>query len=135
MNYRLIALLLLLNVSSAFSGDQTSVSEPIFPQQMSAQELLYKCNASAMTSMGRGSGQYCTGFISGVEEATRFVQAGSDKKVCMPSNVSSRKLKDVYTRYALKNKQLLNKPAAEIVLLALRSAYPCTGDANIGSSG
>jgi len=134
MSYRLITLLLLLNISSAFSNDQASVSETIFPQQMSAQELLYKCNASAMTSMGRGSGQYCTGFISGVEEAARFVQTGGDQKVCMPSNVSSRKLKDVYTRYALQNKQLLNKPAAEVVLLALRTAYPCKSDANIGSS-
>ena len=135
MNYRPIALLLLLYVSSAFSNDQTSETETVFPQKMSAQELLYKCNASAMTSMGRGRGKYCTGFISGVEEAARFVQSGDKQKVCMPANVSSRKLKDVYTRYALQNKQLLNKPAAEIVLLALRSAYPCTGDANTGNSG
>ena len=134
MNYKLIALLLLLNVSNAFSNDHTSISETIFPQQMSAQELLFKCNASAITSMGHGRGQYCTGFISGVEEAARFVQVGGDKNICMPPNVSSRNMKDVYTRYALRNKQIMNKPAAEIVLLALRSAYPCTGDPNIGSS-
>jgi len=134
MNSRLITLLLLLNVSSAFSNDHTPASETILPQQMSAQELLYKCNASTMTSKGRGSGQYCTGFISGVEEATRFVQTGNGKNVCMPPNVSSRSMKVVYTRYALQNRQILNKPAAQIVLLALRSAYPCAGDANTGSS-
>ena len=128
MSYRLIALLLLLNVSSAFSNDQTSASETIFPQKMSAQELLFKCNASAMTNMGRKRGEYCTGFISGVEEAARFLQIGGDQKVCIPQNVSSRNLKDVYTRYALRNKQHMNKPAAEVVLLALRSAYPCAGD-------
>ena len=125
MNYRLIALLFLLYASSVFANDQDAASEMIFPQQMTAKELHYFCGSSTLTSKGRERGQYCTGFISGVEEATRFLRATAEQSVCMPPDVSSRALKEMYIRYALRNQQLMNKPAAEIVLLALHSAFPC----------
>ena len=130
MKYRaFIPLLLLLGSSAAYSADQSPVSDTLLPQRLTAQEMLYACNSSALTSSGRERRQYCAGFISGVEEGIRLLFASGDitaeQKICMPSDVTTRDLRMLYTRYAATHEQILEKPAAMMALQALRMAYPC----------
>jgi hypothetical protein len=129
MSLKIVFALLALAFFSgnALSENVADESEAVFPQRLNAQELLYTCNASAITSKGRERRRYCEGFISGVEEASRLIQADRTvgQKICMPSATSSRELRAVYTRYATKNTQLLAEPAAQVALGALQLAYPC----------
>ena len=131
MKYR--ALLLLLTISAATgapAAEQPAAAETVFPQQLSAQDLLYRCNASALTGVGRERRRYCAGFISGIEEAARLLQGGSDavgRDICMPAGTSAGQLAGAYSRFAGQNPTLLEMPAAEIALRALRRAFPCTG--------
>ncbi|TNF91911.1 MAG: hypothetical protein EP297_14675 [Gammaproteobacteria bacterium] len=130
MNARLnVLLILLIGFTSALSANQESATEVVFPQRLSAQDMLYACNASALSNTGRERQRYCAGFISGVEEAARLLQAdgagSADQKICMPSNVTSRDLRAVYSKYASQYGQALDKPAVEVALQALRGAYPC----------
>ena len=131
MKLRLFLLLLLpLCTTIVIAQPQSQSNDTVFPQRLSAQDLLYTCNASALTARGRERRRYCAGFISGIEELARLLGAGKEyggyQGLCMPANTSSRHLAKVYTRYAEQNKPMLEKPAAEIVLRALASAFPCT---------
>lgn len=103
--------------------------EVVFPQQLNARDLLYACNASAITAVGRERRRYCAGFISGVEEAARLLpnrlgDSGSSS-ICLPANVSSRQLADMYSRYAAQHESILEQPAAQVALDALAGAFPC----------
>ena len=101
MKHRLppLPLLLLFYTPGALAEEPTPGDEPVFPQRLSARDLLYACNASALTGVGRERRRYCAGFISGVEEAARLLRAGSGQgayqRSCMPADVSSRRLADI----------------------------------------
>ena len=47
-------------------------TQPIFPQQLTASDLLTYCSSSSLTDLGRKRQRYCWGFISGVEETIRL---------------------------------------------------------------
>ena len=127
-----LMLLALLAPALAPAEQQPADEEIVFPQRLSARELLYACNSSAITQVGRERRRYCAGFISGAEEAARLLQAGrrdaGGAGICLPVDMSSRRLADVYTRHAARHESMLAKPAAELVLDALTSAFPCPGD-------
>ena len=97
------------------------------PQQMSADDLLTACASSSLTELGRRRREYCFGFVSGVEEGVRILQAQENiqASICAPSDVSAQALADVYTRYAARRRQQLDRPAAAVVLEALSQAFPC----------
>jgi hypothetical protein len=133
MKCRLSLLLLALLAPSVAPGEQQPADpDVVFPQRLSARELLYACNSSTITQVGRERRRYCAGFISGVEEAARLLQAerggAGSASICLPLDVSSRRLADIYTRYAGQHESMLEKPAAELALHALTSAFPCEGD-------
>ncbi len=131
MNARSMLLPLLLLAPALAVGEPQQPGDPevIFPQRFSARELLYACNSSAITQVGRERRRYCAGFISGVEEAARLLQVGQAAdgtgRICLPIDVSSRRLADVYTRYAAQHDAVLEQPAAQVTLDALASAFPC----------
>ena len=128
MKRRLSLVLLCLLAPAVARGEEPPAdAEVVFPQRFSARELLYACNSSAITRVGRERRRYCAGFISGVEEAARLLQAGR-ASICLPLDVSSRRLADIYTRYAGQHESMLEQPAVELALDALRSAFPCAGD-------
>jgi hypothetical protein len=131
MKYRLLLIFLLLPGPALGAGQQLVDPEAVFPQRLSARDLLYACNASAITQVGRERRRYCAGFISGVEEAARLfpnsLGDGGSSTICLPADVSSRQLADLYTRYAGQHKSLLEQPAAQVAVDALASAYPCPG--------
>ena len=127
-----LLLLLLLGPAVAFGEQQQDDSDVVFPQRLNARDLLYACNSSAITHVGRERRRYCAGFISGVEEAARLLQArhgdGGRARICLPLDVSSRRLADIYTRYAARHESILEQPAAEVAFEALASAFPCEGN-------
>jgi hypothetical protein len=101
--------------------------EPQFPQQQSAGDLLQACASSRLSNVGRERRRYCAGFVSGVEEAIRLLEHTdrSEFRLCTPANVSASALADVYVKYGARHQGELADPAAEVVLHALREAYPC----------
>lgn len=111
------------------AGEKDDGTEKYFPQKLTAQELLYYCAASALSSSGRNRQYYCSGFVSGVEESVRLLHAkgrdGNEKAICVPEGKPARHFRDVYIKYATKKTTDLEKPAAMVVLGALESAYPC----------
>jgi hypothetical protein len=121
--------LLLGGAAVVFAEQQPIDPDVVFPQRLSARDLLYACNSSAITHVGRERRRYCAGFISGVEEAARLLQArhgtGGGARICLPVDVSSRRLADLYSKYAAQNESLLERPAAELALDALANAFPC----------
>ena len=129
MKYRLLlAILMMTGTAAAQVGEPAAENDAVFPQQLSARDLLYRCNASNLTGAGRERRSYCAGFISGVEEAVRLQQTAhgsSGLQVCMPTGITSRQLADVYSRFAGQNPAFTGKPAAEAVLGALQNAFPC----------
>lgn len=124
-----IAIFFFLAWGSALANDEANTSQPIFPQQLTARDLMTHCASSSLTELGRTRQRYCWGFISGVEETVRLPQTAASqpgaKKICVPKGVSSRNLAKVYTKYAGRKESDLERPAAQVVVAALANAYPC----------
>lgn len=133
MNHRaLLALLLLYTASGLQAEEPPTATETVFPEQLGAQDLLSRCNASALTGLGRERRRYCAGFLSGIEEAVHLLQAAGDaasRAVCMPAGTSDSQLAGIYSRFAGQNPSLMELPAAEVALRALQNTFPCPGAA------
>ena len=114
---------------TAIGKDDTDATQPIFPQQLTAHDLLTYCSSSSMTAVGRQRQRYCWGFISGVEEAIRLTLHVSGQpialKICVPKGISSQNMARAYIRYAGRRGANLARPAAQIVIEALSSSYSC----------
>lgn len=116
---------MLIFVNNTFAKEE-SPSKSFFPQQMTAKELLVTCSSSYMTRSGRERKKYCSGFISGVEEATRLHnKQASSPQICLPKGKTSSQYTDIYMNYASRKTTDLSKPAALIVIEALQWAFPC----------
>ena len=123
-----IGILFFLAWSSALAIDETETNQPIFPQRLTAHNLLTYCASSSLTELGRTRQRYCLGFISGVEETVRLPLLSSQpfaQNICVPKGVSSRNLARAYTKYAGRKDSNLERPAAKVVVEALANAYPC----------
>ncbi len=99
-----------------------------FPQQLTASRLLYYCAGSSLTGSGRERVKTCAGFISGVEEGVRLLEARQQLKepsgICVPKGISASRFAKTYRKYAVKRTDD-DSPAAAVVLDVLRQAYPC----------
>ena len=114
---------------SAIGKSDTDTAQPIFPQQLTARDLLTYCASSSLTDLGRTRQRYCWGFISGVEETIRLPLHTSGQpvslKICVPKGESSRNLAKAYILYAGHRDTNVMRPAAQVVVEALSNAYPC----------
>jgi hypothetical protein len=126
---RVLVFVVLLAPVLSVAQESPVAPEELYPQQMSAEELLVACNSGSLTNVGRQRRKYCAGFISGVEEALRILrtQHQLEASVCPPKNVTARALADAYRHYAAQHREQLDRPAAEEVLEALAHAFPCPG--------
>ena len=110
---------------SASSAD----TESVFPQRISAQNLLTMCASSALTRKGQARRRYCDGFVSGVEEGMRLFQLGnpveSATRVCVPEGSSARVLSEAFIKHASAKGVDLGQPAAAVVLAALQKQFAC----------
>jgi hypothetical protein len=121
------ASLFLLASASNIAAQEEGV-EPQFPQQQSAGDLLRACASSRLTSTGRERRRYCAGFVSGVEEAVRILGSGEQKGICTPPDVTASALAEAFVNYGATHEGELRDPAAAIVLHALATGYPCSGE-------
>lgn len=78
-----ICILFFLAWGSAIGKDNTDTNQPIFPQQLTARDLLTYCSSSSLTDLGRMRQRYCWGFISGVEETIRLPLHPSSQAVAL----------------------------------------------------
>lgn len=111
--------------NSASSQD----AQPLFPQQMSASELLILCASSSLTAKGRLRRRYCDGFVSGVEEGLRayWLQFPSpmSKTLCVPEGTNSRSMSEAFVKYTSRKGIDLEQPAATVVIEALSKSFAC----------
>lgn len=126
---RFLALVLSMSVAAGPAARESGGDAPdYFPQQLKANRLLYYCAGSSLTGTGRERLKTCAGFISGVEEGVRLLEARGlltePSGICVPKGASSSMFAQAYRRHAAKGADN-DKPAAEVVIEALRKAYPC----------
>ena len=126
---RYLAFILGLSIATCAAAEEDIVDETkYFPQQLTAQELLYACASSSLTGVGRERRKFCAGFVSGVEESIRVSQAmqGSQGpvRICAPAGTTAANFADAYIKHASKRTDL-SRPAAAVVADALQRAYPC----------
>lgn len=118
----------MLVANAAIAQDPIAETETYFPQQLSARELLLYCASGSLTDRGRQRQRYCSGFVSGVEEAIRLAMRMDPRglgSICPPPTERARQFTDNYIRYAGRRGADLDRPAAQVVVEALRDAYPC----------
>jgi hypothetical protein len=63
----------------------------------------------------------CVGFIAGV--ANSYLNSG---QTCISINTDPKEVTDFVRYYMNRNANLVNQPAVNVVLLALKARYPCT---------
>jgi hypothetical protein len=63
----------------------------------------------------------CVGFIAGV--ANSYLNSG---QTCISISTDPKEVTDFVRYYMNKNVNLVNQPAVNVVLLALKARYPCT---------
>lgn len=128
MRYSLLAIGFFVTAVT-LADESDDPTEKYFPQKLTAQDLLYYCAASSLSSSGRNRQNYCSGFVSGVEESVRLldthVGAAAEKVICVPAGQPASHFRQVYIKHAAKKTTDLERPAAMVVLEALKSAYPC----------
>jgi hypothetical protein len=127
MRYLAFILGLAVAVCAAAQEDAADGTK-YFPQQLTAQELLYACASSSLTRVGRERKKFCAGFVSGVEEAVRLLETTRGPqgvaRICAPVGATAANFADAYIKYASQRTDL-SRPAAAVVADALKSAYPC----------
>lgn len=57
-----ICILFFFAWEAAIAKDDTDTTQPIFPQQLTARDLLTYCSSSSLTDLGRQRQRYCWGF-------------------------------------------------------------------------
>ncbi len=111
------------------ASDMTAEAESVNPYRLTGEVLKRWCASSSLTNRGRWRNRYCDGFVSGVEEGMRAIglaQADNPQShFCVPPGTTSRQLAKAYVGYATKQKNGLDRPAAQVTLEALKSTYPC----------
>ena len=129
MRHTLLLSLLLLPTLAA--GEQPDDNGRFFPQKLTAQDLLYACASSSLTSKGRERQRYCTGFISGVEETLRYYGTGeSAATYCFPQGMTARSYGDIFIKYASRPGADTGRPAVVVVQEAFTDAFSCPEDAD-----
>jgi hypothetical protein len=124
---RYLMLLPLLLGACPVLGAQPDEHGSYFPQKLTAQDLLYACAASSLTSQGRERQRYCTGFISGVEETIRHSGAGTSAAAvyCFPQGMAAWNYGDVFIKYASRKGADTGRPAVVVVQEAFADAFSC----------
>jgi hypothetical protein len=130
---RILRRLLLCSIASLPAGasgaDSQATEPPVIPQGQTASDLLKTCDSSMLTHSGRLRRGYCSGFVSGVEETLRTLPAGEhQRRICVPPKTSSTRLVGLFTDYLVRNRGAMDRPAVQVVRMALEAAFPCASD-------
>ena len=124
---RYFMLLPLVLAASLAQAAQPDESGTWLPQKLTAQDLLYACAASSLTSQGRERQHYCRGFISGVEETIRYsgTEQSAGAAFCFTPGMSARSYGDIFIRYASRKGVDTGRPAVAVVREAFEDAFSC----------
>lgn len=128
---KILIFVLFTVLTSSLGATESTIDDQdeYFPQRLSASELLTACSSSSLTYTGRRRNRYCHGFVSGVEEGIRLYGQHTEVKslstFCVPPGLSSRQLANAYVKYATSDNADMSKPAAGVVVAALKRAFPC----------
>lgn len=121
-----ICIFFFITFGTAIGQNDTETTQPIFPQQLTASDILRYCSSSSMTDLGRTRQRYCWGFVSGVEETVRLplhtTMQPAASKICVPNGVSSRSMGRAYSQYAARRGTNLARSTVEVVIEALSNA-------------
>ena len=125
---RYMMLLPLLLAVGLAQGGQPDETGAWLPQKLTAQDLLYACAASSLTSQGREQRRYCQGFISGVEEIIRYYNNGESAAVafCFPQGMTARKYGDIFIKYASRKDTDTGRLAVVVVREAFENVFSCS---------
>jgi len=125
---RLIVLISAVSAATGLAAQEGNGSLDYFPQQLTASRLLVYCAGSSLTSTGRERAKACGGFISGVEEGVRLLEARRLLKepsgICVPKGTSASAFAKAFRRHAAGGTRN-DQPAAAVVLEMLKKNYPC----------
>jgi hypothetical protein len=104
----LLATALVLLTSLAFAIGVQSAANSGKPQDLTGKELLDK-----MTSSMPGDHMYALGYVSGVYAVIK-------SQGVVPNGPTAEALLEIVKRYLQKNKDVLDHPASELVIAALK---------------
>jgi len=125
----LFVVLLWLLAAPVVSAQGSDESDNVFPQKMTANELLVACASSAMSATGRQRQRYCEGFLSGIEEGIRVLSLmpgqEANPSLCVPADVSARQIRSDFVKNSATMKLSKDKPAARFVIKVLEKSFPC----------
>jgi len=125
----LLLMLLWVLAAPVISAEESDAPEPVFPQKLTASQLLVSCAASSMSATGRLRQKYCEGFLSGLEEGVRVHSLISKQEVapslCVPPDVSARQLRSAFVRNSANMTLSREKPAAMFAMKVLQHSFPC----------
>jgi hypothetical protein len=125
----LLLMLLWVLAAPVMSAEESGASDIVFPQKLTASQLLVSCASSSMSATGRLRQRYCEGFLSGLEEGVRVHSLIAKQEVapslCVPPDVSARQLRAAFVRNSAKMTLSKEKPAAMFAMKVLQSSFPC----------
>jgi Rap1a immunity proteins len=106
---------------------------------LTANDILTSCEALLRNFKPLGGeqmsipnqGAQCAGYISAFQGLSVLIENNNDGsgrilKICAPPESTLVQFIRIYVNYAQANPRLLHQDAAELVLAALRKAFPCS---------
>jgi hypothetical protein len=78
------------------------------------------------------SANSCWTYVAGVSDGVLAASAPGAKPYCLPGELEAGDLVVAVRRYLVRHPEGRQRPAASIVLDALRSGYPCAGERKQG---
>lgn len=128
---------LLLNTAPSFAEDvkqetplQQSVPDNKYDKIVKAANIMQACSNyfdhSFRTRESVARKATCNGYFFGIGGILLSLQvAGRNTGTCLPTDISTEQIVRDYLSWSVENEDKINSPAAESVLTALTSKYPC----------
>ena len=92
---------------------------------LSGSDLFADCSVPKDNPVYFSRTERCTGFITGVVDATEGLRSLQSKPYCVPSEVTLGQLNDVVLRYLQANPANRSLAASASVIAAISDAYGC----------
>jgi hypothetical protein len=92
---------------------------------LSGSDLFADCSVPKDNPVYFSRTERCTGFITGVVDATEGLRSLQSKPYCVPAEVTLGQLNDVVLRYMQANPANRSLAASALVIAAVSDAYGC----------
>lgn len=140
---RIASLVLLMSVCSGSLGQGRQADPNINFRAGLGEQLVTSCRAPAEVERSIGSTMpmkdlleefkksgTCMGFIQGIIDSDTIAHTDKNghpvgRNLCVPTEASEGQLAKIVVKYGDDHPEQLHLPAAVIVLLAMKNAFPC----------